>query len=470
MNQITIPNSQKVFSWGMNFEVEVPVFKPTSKEEIQEIFELATKMKKKLVFRGGGCSYGDASLISEGWIVDLSNYNKITGWEPQTGTIKAQSGVTIKQLWEFAVERGFWPPVVSGTMFPTLGGALSMNIHGKNNFGNGPIGDHVIEFTFLTPTGKVLTCNRVTNKEIFYSAISGLGMLGCFLEITLKLKKIYSGKMLVTPKSVPNLKAMFDYFEENYREADYLVGWIDSFASGKSLGRGIIHKANYLKEGEDPNYKETILLKNQHLPSRFFGIIPKSWMWILMYPFANSIGMRFINFVKFITGTLFQKPYKQGHAEYAFLLDYVPNWKFIYKPGSMIQYQSFIPKENVVSAFSEILLHCQKRGFISYLSVFKKHRKDDFLLTHSLDGYSLAMDFPVTKSNKKELWKFTYELDEIVLKYGGKFYFAKDSTLRKEIVYKAFSKEVIEKFISLKKNLDPNEILQSDLYKRIFLA
>jgi decaprenylphospho-beta-D-ribofuranose 2-oxidase len=468
--QINIPKPEKVYSWGMNFMAEVPVLRPDSKEAIQAIFTYARNTKTKIAFRGGGCSYGDASLNSDGLIVDMGQYNKIIQWDAESGIIKAQSGVTIQQLWEFSIERGYWPPVVSGTMFPTLGGALSMNIHGKNNFVYGPIGDHVQEFSFLTPRGDVLVCSRDTNSDLFHSAISGLGMLGCFLEVTIKLKKIFSGKMLVTPKQVSNLEDMMKYFEENYTSSDYLVGWVDSFGSGKELGRGIIHKGNYIPEGEDPDFKNSILLKNQHLPKRFFGIIPKSWMWVFMYPFANSLGMRLINLAKYISGKFAKKPYKQAHAGYAFLLDYVPNWKYIYKPGSMIQYQAFIPKENVLSAYKEILEHCQRRGFISYLSVFKKHRPDKFLLTHSLDGYSMAMDFPVKKSNRKAVWDFTNELDEIVLKNKGKFYFAKDSTLRRKIVDKAFPSDSLKKFIEMKQKLDPENILQSDLYKRIFLT
>ncbi len=468
--QIQIPNPEKVLSWGMTHVTESPVLRPTSKEEIQEIFAYANENKKKIAFRGGGCSYGDASLNSEGIIVDMSRFNKILEWDEKTGILKAQSGVTIQQLWEFSIEKGYWPPVVSGTMFPTLGGALAMNIHGKNNFGVGPIGDHVLEFTFLTPTGEYLTCNRSNKKEIFYSAISGLGMLGCFIDVTIKMKKIYSGKMIVTPKAVPNLEEMMKFFEENYSSSDYLVGWVDAFASGSSLGRGQIHKADYIPDGKDPDFKENIKLKNQHLPSTLFGIIPKSWMWVLMFPLSNKLGMRLINLAKYISSTLSTKKYEQGHAAFAFLLDYVPNWKFVYKPGSMIQYQTFIPKENAMSAYREIFELCHKRGMPPYLAVFKKHRKDDFLLTHSVDGYSMAMDFPVKKSTKKALWDLCYELDEIVIKNKGKFYFAKDSTMRSMIAEKVFSKEVIDKFKELKNKLDPNHILQSDLYKRIFLS
>lgn len=469
-SEIKIPNPSLVQSWGMTHNVQVPVLQPKSVDEIRSIFEYAIQHKLKIAFRGGGCSYGDASVIDDGLILDMSLFNQILDSECKDGMIRVQSGVTIQQIWETAIEKGYWPPVVSGTMYPTLGGALSMNIHGKNNFCMGTIGEHITDFTFLTPKGEILECSRDKNSDIFFSAISGIGMLGCFLEITLKLKKIYSGKLEVTPKLTNNLEAMFDYFEENYKNSDYLVGWIDAFATGAGLGRGLVHKANYISEGQDPHFLENRKVKNQHLPARFFGIIPKSWMWVFMYPFSSKFGMRFVNAVKFYLSSLSSKTYKQGHAEFAFLLDYVPNWKYIYKPGSMIQYQVFLPEESARKGMKEILELCQKRGIISYLAVFKKHRKDAFLLSHAVNGYSLALDFPVSPATREKVWDLAYELDAIVVQSKGRFYFAKDSTLRPIVAEKIFGKEVMETFKKLKDRLDPNHILSTDLYHRIFLS
>src|SRR5258708_23391938 len=111
---------------------------------------------------------------------------RILEWNPATGIIKMEPGVTLRQLWQYTIGDGWWPPVVSGTMFVTMGGAAAMNFHGKNNFKTGPIGDHIIEFDLLLPTGEVLTCSRHVNRDIFFAAISGFGMLGCFTRICLQ--------------------------------------------------------------------------------------------------------------------------------------------------------------------------------------------------------------------------------------------------------------------------------------------
>jgi len=468
---IELPKAEKVEAWGMSTYSMSPVLRPTSESEIQNIFNWANVTGTKIALRGGGCSYGDAATNKDGIVLDLTNFNKVLNFDTKTGIMTVQSGARIRDLWQTGIEKGYWPPVVSGTMLPTLGGALSMNIHGKNNFQVGTIGEHIKEFTFLTAKGEILKCSPKLNSEIFYSAISGFGMLGCFLTVQIKMKKIYSGKMKISPVLVRNFDELFTYFEENYKTSDYLVGWIDAFASGKSLGRGQIHKAVNLKIGEDPDFPENCKLEKQHLPTMLFYLIPKKWMWILMRPFSFSLGMRLVNFAKYVASILVNnKDYYQGHAEYAFLLDYVPNWKFIYKPGSLIQYQVFLPKETAKEAMKEIFILGQKAGIVNFLSVFKKHKPDPFLLTHSVDGYSMAMDFPVTNSNREKLWNLCYAMDEVVIRNKGKFYFAKDSTLRNRIMEAYFPKENLKKFYSLKKKYDPKGILQTDLYNRIFLT
>lgn len=167
---------------------------------------------------------------------------------------------------------------------------------------------------------------------------------------------------------------------------------------------------------------------------------------------------------KFTDGSVFF----QSHVAFHFLLDYVPNFKLAYGPGGLIQYQCFIPKENALDAFSELLRLCQKRGLQNYLTVFKRHCPDEFLISHGVDGYSMAMDFRVTPKRQAKLLALSREMDEIVLDAGGRFYLAKDSTLRPEIVRSYLGDAVIEQFRSLKERTDPDSILQTNMWRRLF--
>ena len=435
-------------------------------EDIYEAFQLAKQHGLTVTARGTGISYNDVSINSGGIVLDMTGMDQILEWDPATGYVRCEAGATLEKLWKRVEPDGWWPPVVSGTMKTTLGGCLSANIHGKNNFQVGTIGEHVTEFTAMLPTGALITCTPIKNADLFYAMISGLGMLGVFTTVTMKMKRIHSGLISVDAHPVPDLNRHLSYLLENAPHYDYIVGWLDTFAGGKSLGRGQIHAAHNLKEGEDSNAQETMKISYQHLPDRLFGVMPKSLLHYFMSPFVNNLGWRAVNIAKYVSA-LRTHTFRQSHAEFHFLLDYVPNWERSFGRGGLIQYQSFLPKETAEDAWREMIELSNRRGLPSYLGVTKRHRPDKFLLTHALDGFSLAMDFKVTDKRRAGLSALLQEFDRIVLSAGGRFYFAKNSETSAQSTRAFLGGEAIAKFKKLKKRCDPNGLLESDLYRRL---
>ncbi|HUG33377.1 MAG TPA: FAD-binding oxidoreductase [Anaerolineales bacterium] len=436
--------------------------------DLSEAFQFAKKLGLKVTARGTGISYNDASLNGGGVVLDMRGMNQILAWDPASGVVRCESGVTLEQLWQKVEPDGWWPPVVSGTMKTTLGGCLGANIHGKNNFQAGPIGEHVTEFTAMLPTGALVTCTPKKNADLFYALISGLGMLGVFTSITLKMKRIHSGLISVDAWHASDLRRQLGDLVEHAPEYDYIVGWLDTTAIGKRLGRGQIHAARSLEEGEDSNAAETIQLKFQHLPDRLFGVMPKSFLHYFMSPFMNNLGVWGVNTAKYVSA-LRHHTFRQSHAAFHFLLDYVPDWERSFGRGGLIQYQSFLPKETAEDAWRVMIQLSHRRGLPSYLGVTKRHRPDKFLFTHAVDGFSLAMDFKVTDRNRARLSAMLQEFDRIVLDAGGRFYFAKNSETSAESTRRFLGAEAVSKFNKLKKRCDPNGLLESDLYRRLFL-
>ena len=78
------------------------------------------------------------------------------------------------------------------------------------------------------------------------------------------------------------------------------------------------------------------------------------------------------------------------------------------------------------------------------------------------------MDFKVTDANRTKMSAMLQEFDRIVLHAGGRFYFAKNSETTAETALKFYGRETVAKFKRLKKRCDPNGLLESDLYRRVF--
>lgn len=448
-------------NFGHSMRAPSYCFRPQRTDEICEVFHLARKNDLTVTLRGAGRSYNDAALNGGGIVLDMTGLNRILEWDPGSGLVRCEAGVTLDQLWHKVLPDGWWPPVVSGTMHTTLGGCLGANIHGKNNFRMGTLGEHVIEFTAILPTGAELTCSPEKNADLFYSMISGLGLLGVITTVTLQMKKIESGLLEVHAWPTRTLEEQLRSLEEGAPTYNYIVGWLDTI----TIGHGQIHAANYVHDDPDP--QKTLQLSYQTLPNRLFGVMPKSMLHYFMTPFFNNLGAWGINTGKYVA-SLRKHVFRQSHAAFHFLLDYVPLWELSYGRSGLIQYQSFLPRETALQVWTEMLATAKKRGLPSYLGVTKRHRPDKFLLSHAVDGFSLALDFKITERNRARLSDMLQEFDQLVLNAGGRFYFAKNSETTPQTARAFLGEETVEKFKKLKKRTDPDGLLESDLYRRIF--
>lgn len=459
-----------VEAWGQASRSMAHVFRPSTIDGIRRVLELARTTRRTIAPMGGGNSYGDAFQNQEGIVLDLSRMNRVLEWNPESGLIALEPGVRLADLWRYTIEDGWWPPVVSGTMFTTIGGCCSMNIHGKNAWKVGPFGEHVREFDLLLPSGEVRRVLPSTESDLFRGALSGFGMLGIITRVVLQMKRVYSGSLEVRAVRARSFAHQIGLFEEEADRCDYMVGWVDCFGRGAQLGRGEMHFARHLDSGEDAMPAQSLRVANQELPDVLLGFLPKSILHQFMRPLGNDWGMSWVNrakyFAQFLPGAA--KPYRQSHAGFAFLLDYVPNWKSMYRPGGLIQYQSFVPKAHAALVFAEQIRLSHRAGITPYLGVTKKHREDAFLVTHGVDGFSLALDYPVTKGNHEALWVLCHRMDEVVLAAGGRFYFAKDSTMRGTTPERYLPPENVDLLRQLKQRCDPEGILATDLSRRIW--
>src|SRR5215468_5177740 len=149
-----------VGGWGMAVQGRARVLRPTSAEQVAAAMASVHRQGGTLALRGSGCSYGDAAMNSAGYVLDLGQMRRILAFDPRSGVISVEPGITIRDLWRHAISYGFWPPVVPGTSAVSVGGAAAMNIHGKNNFAVGTFGEGIRSFTLLLPDATLLRCSR----------------------------------------------------------------------------------------------------------------------------------------------------------------------------------------------------------------------------------------------------------------------------------------------------------------------
>ncbi|MEO7003115.1 MAG: FAD-binding oxidoreductase [Ktedonobacterales bacterium] len=459
--------------WGMRATARCRVARPVSSDELATVLAEARAAGMPVGLRGAGYSYGDAALIQAGVALDCSWLNHVLVWDAATGVITVEPGVTIAQLWRHTLPDGWRPTIVPGTSAVTVGGAASTNIHGKNNWRIGCFGDHILSFELLLPSGEMLTCSRHEHADLFHVAIGGMGLFGAFTSLTLQTYRVASGLVAARQTAHPSLDALLAAHDAAATDgwADDLVTWVDTGAQGSSLGRGLLKATRDLAPGEDaqPDLTRSVAWQERaSLPIRLAHRAPRLVPW-LARPLSLPLGVAFANRAQWLNGSRSGAEHEARIPFTAanFPLDAIPNWRDAYRPGGLMQHQSFVPQEEARRVFRLLLERSHQAGIVPSFAVLKKQRTSDFLLNYLVDGYSLALDYPVRRSNAAQVAALLGELNDIVADAGGRVYFAKDNTLTSAQAERMYGPATLARFHALKAQVDPDGLLQTELYRRV---
>lgn len=403
--------------------------------------------------RGMGRCYGDSSLGES--MVSILPQNRFLAFDEQTGILKAEAGVTYADLLETFVPRGWFPPVTPGTKFVSLGGAIASDVHGKNHHKEGSLSSHTLSFELLLADGRIVNCSREENAKLFDATLGGMGLTGMVLTVTLKLKPIETSLIKLHSIKARNLDELMDLFEQ-YNHVTYSVAWIDCLSKGNKMGR------SHLTIGEHASLEDIAGTKHAKNPLK---LPPKTAIPIPIYfpNFAlNQLTIKTFNFLYY--NRQFKKEVKTfvPYEGYFYPLDKLLNWNRIYGKRGFTQYQFVIPPEKGREGMREIMKRIAKQGLGSFLAVLKTFGpQDDGMIAFPEKGYTLALDFPITK----KLFPFLDELDELVASYGGRIYLTKDVRMKPEMLQKTYPR--LPEFKALLKEIDPEQRIRSMQSERL---
>ncbi len=458
MNSNSSLQNKKISGWANTNFRSSEIFKPKTISEIKEIVKKVKSEGKKIIPRGSGCSYGDEALGEV--VIDFTSMKEILEWNKDSGILKVQSGAMFKDCLSHCLKDGWTLPVIPGTRYVSMGGALANNIHGKNSFKIGNFGEWVKEFKIITASGEENACSRELNNELFFAVIGGAGLFGIVVEITIQLIRTPSPYLSVQKVTAPNLDKIVEILSKMSETNNFAIAQVDCFAKDLELGRGTIHTANFI---ENPDFKNIEGI--EFINKRIFGILPKKIIPALGRYVLSDFLMSLVSKIKYHLDKKTSGKFEQNIFQFTFLLDELPNWKQVFKNG-FFEYEPLIPKNSAKVIIPQLIKITHKYKMPAYLSAIKIHRKDDFLLSYSMDGYSFAMDIPRNPEQKDKQDRMFEEMNRIVINVGGIIYLAKDANLTKEEFRQMYRN--IDKFLELKNKYDPEELFVSDMYRRIF--
>jgi FAD/FMN-containing dehydrogenase/SAM-dependent methyltransferase len=118
--------------------------------------------------------------------LDLREMNRILKFDPQSKIIHVQAGVRWCDIQAFIDPHGLAVKIMQTYANFTVGGALSVNAHGRY-IGLGPVVMSVRSIVLVLADGEIMHTSPIAHSEFFYAAIGGYGAIGVITEVELDL-------------------------------------------------------------------------------------------------------------------------------------------------------------------------------------------------------------------------------------------------------------------------------------------
>jgi FAD/FMN-containing dehydrogenase len=360
---------------------------------------------------GQGRSYGDVAQNTSGILVCTRKLDRFIAFDDERGVLRAEAGTRLLDVLQVAAPRGWYLPVVPGTQFVSIGGAIANDVHGKNHHREGTFGRHVLRFELLRSDGSRLVCAPHDNPDWFAATIGGLGLTGLVTWAELALKRVPGTNVDVETLPCTSLAQFASLCDASDASHEYTVAWFDCFSYRDGNFRGLFTRANHAPGSPSP--------------ARALAAVPVTPPIGLVRPAA----MKAFNRAYFTAGA------RRGSGidrmpldRFLYPLDRIDRWNRLYGPRGFLQLQCAVPKAQAEAGVGALLEAIARSGQGSFLAVLKRFgaQQSPGMLSFPLEGTTLALDF--THAGDATLRLFD-ALHAIVRAHHGRMYPAKDACM-----------------------------------------
>jgi FAD/FMN-containing dehydrogenase len=369
--------------------------------------------------RGLGRSYGDVCVNDQGSLLHAFRRDRLLEFDEVRGVLRCEAGASIADICETMLREGWFPRVVPGTRYVTVGGAIANDIHGKNHHIAGSFGRSVKSIRLRRSDTGV---HEVDDSHVLRNAtIGGLGLTGLIEEAAIRLDRVPGPGIVQETKLFGGAGTIDDYLalDEESNAWTYTVGWIDTLDRGL---RGVFFRGEHC---EGPNEWLT------PRPAKFAMPIDAP-QWALGRWSAKAFNEIYYRAQSLNTAKRETIPLWQ----FFFPLDAVTAWNRAYGKRGFVQYQFVVPREAARETVPKILLHLRDANVASYLAVIKSFgdSKSPGLMSFPMPGVTVALDVPAPNDRDRRTLD---RADAMVADVGGRVYPAKDARMS-HVMFKRF--------------------------------
>jgi FAD/FMN-containing dehydrogenase len=414
--------------------------------------------------RGLGRAYGDAAVPAreETLVLETGRADRILDWDPVSGRLTAEAGLSVAEVLRLFLPRGWFPPVTPGTKFVTLGGCVACDVHGKNHHRDGSFGSFVERLALLTADGKEIACGPDQDRELYLATLGGMGLTGLITEVTVRLTPVETGFIAMETEAVPDLDRMIAGLAAARASWAYTVGWIDCLARGPRLGRGVLMRGRHAVRADVPT--------GDARPRRTVRVPLDAPEWLLSPNTMRAFNSLYY-WMKAGRRTRGEArgrahPSLVSYESFFYPLDMLLDWNRLYGRRGFLQYQCVVPASAGVAAIRELLDRVARAGAASFLAVIKDCGPGSPApLSFPMEGITLALDLPYRGAVTEVL---VHELNTVVVAAGGRVYLAKDALTRADDFARMMPR--LAEWRAVRDRWDPSHRFRSALSVRLQLV
>lgn len=450
---------EELFGWGRYAYVDCVVSRPQNLDELRDLLKVCSANHYSVTPKGSGCSFGDIVTNRQGVVLDMSSWNEIIDFNPETGIMTAQCGASAARVLNRTLPHNWILRGMPGTSDGTMAGLIANNVHGKDSFKNGNFGTGVVSMRMLLANGLVINTSREENPDIFHAAIGGMGLLGIIIEATFQLVKIPGSMVEIDRKYFYSMSELFRLFSEITDDVDMDMAWFDGF---HKKGRGIFQTAKWLNKSPDVMPRSM-----EHIEKKFMGKIPINYVYPLVKPFACRTSMNAMNKLAF-WGSKIGKDKKILHLYqyyYPHMIAIPDSPKAI--NGGLVGFHIIVPDKDACEFVIKLLDLCREYRLESWFGGVKRLRSDPFLISFADDGYASTIEIPGRFTKLRTFPVFLDKMVSLVVDYKGKIFLGKDALLKPSHVRAMYPR--LREFLEMRKRCDPDKLFASDLSRRLSL-
>lgn len=183
---VNVPGTSKSIVNDVTQINPVMVAAVATPETIQELQTIIRDADKPVSIGGGRFSMGGQTASADSLHIDMRKLNKVLAFSANNKVIKVQAGIRWCDIQRYIDPHGLSIKIMQTYANFTVGGALSVNCHGRY-IGLGPVILSVKSLEIILANGELVKTSPTENPELFFACVGCYNSVAVIVTVELEL-------------------------------------------------------------------------------------------------------------------------------------------------------------------------------------------------------------------------------------------------------------------------------------------